>query len=148
MLPFVGPEHGLGVFGDLLGRFKILVVHPIVLVLAVLGRIFAADLRARGVNPAAVVRLQVLALRVDEQVPRAVFDEHGRVIVQQKPADVLERLQTRSARRSAAQNNGNIWPEQCSHSTTPGGISSRRGFGSEHGKLGKATIDMIAQSGR
>ncbi len=86
-------QHGLGIFGDLLGGLEVLVVHPIVLVLAVVRRVFAAHLWPSGVNPAAVVLLQVLALGVDQQVPGAVLRERRRGIVQQKPADVFKVLQ-------------------------------------------------------
>ena len=56
-------QHGFGVFGDLLGRFEVEVVGPVVFVLAVLGRVVAADLRAGFVDAAAVVVLQVPARR-------------------------------------------------------------------------------------
>ena len=89
---FAGAEHGLGVLLDLLRGLEVVVVDPVVFVLAVLGMVVAADLGSGFVSAAAVIVVQMLAAVVDEQVPVAVFEEHGRSLVQQVPADVLEIL--------------------------------------------------------
>lgn len=85
-----GLHDGLGVFPDLLGRFQVKIVGPVAVVFAVVGRVLAADLRAGLVDAAHVVRLQMLADRMDEQVPIVVVLEDARPFVQQVPADVLE----------------------------------------------------------
>ena len=89
-IALAGTDHCLNIVGDLLGGFKILIVHPIVLILTVVGGVFATDLGPRGVNAAAIIGLQVFASGMYEQVPGAILDEHGGVIVQQEPADVFE----------------------------------------------------------
>ena len=62
-LALLARQDRLGIFGHLLGRFQVLLVQPVVLVLAVVGRVVAADQRPGVVDAAAIVALQVLARR-------------------------------------------------------------------------------------
>ena len=85
-----GLDHGFGVLPHLFGGFEIEVVRVVALVFAVVGRVLAADLRAGLVYAAHVVRLQMFANRVDQEVPIVVVLEDTRPIVKQIPADVFE----------------------------------------------------------
>ena len=80
----------VGVFVDLLRRFKVLVVAPIVLELAFIGSVVAADLRPSLVDPAAMILAEVLARRVNEQIPVFSLDEDRGPIVQQIPTNEIE----------------------------------------------------------
>ena len=91
-VPLSRAEDGFGIFFDLFGRFPVMVVYPLVFVFAILRRIVAADLRPRGVDTAKVVVAKMFAAVVDQQVPAVLFDEYGRLLVQQIPANVLELL--------------------------------------------------------
>ncbi len=86
----LGTEEGVRVLIDLLGSLKVFFVAPIVLEFAFDGRVIATNLRARLVNATSIVILQVLAGRVDEQVPVVVFNENGRPVVQQVPTHEVE----------------------------------------------------------
>ena len=54
-----------------------------------LDAVLAADFRARVVDAAAVVLLQVLAARIDAQIPLLLFDEDEDVLMDEIPADVI-----------------------------------------------------------
>src|SRR5262249_200589 len=82
-------QYGFGILGRLLGSFDVLLVKPIVLVLTILGRILLADQRPGVIDAAAIVVAQVLADRVDQQVPGFVFLEDRGPFVQQVPANEL-----------------------------------------------------------
>ncbi len=56
----------VGVFFDLLSRFKITVESITVFVLALVRRVISADFRPSLINSAAIVCLKVLALGVDQ----------------------------------------------------------------------------------
>ena len=84
------PEHGIGVLVDLLGRFEVHVIAPIVLELAFIGCVVAADLRPSLVDPAAMILAEVLARRVNEQIPVFSLDEDRGPIVQQIPTNEIE----------------------------------------------------------
>jgi hypothetical protein len=59
-------------------------------VFALVRRVRAADLRPLVVDAAALVRLQMLARRVNQQIPSLVFGKDGRSIVQQEPAQEIK----------------------------------------------------------
>ena len=86
----LGSKHGVGVFVDLLRRFEVNRVTPIVVEFAFFGRILAAYLRSSFVNPATMIVLQVFASCVYEQIPGVFIDKHAGPIVQQIPADVVK----------------------------------------------------------
>ncbi len=86
----LGTKQGVSVLVDLLGRFKVFFVAPIVLEFALVGRVVTTNLRSGLVDPTSIVVLQVLAGGVDQQVPVVIFDEHGRPIVQQVPTHEVE----------------------------------------------------------
>ena len=75
-------QHGFSVFRYLLGRLPIVVVDPILVVLTLVGRVGATNLGTSIVDTAEAVGLQVLARRVDDQIPVAAFDENARPLVQ------------------------------------------------------------------
>src|SRR4029079_13392636 len=86
-LTLLARQDGLGVLSHLLGRLQVLLVEPSIIVLAVIRRVLAADDRPVVINAATIVMLQMLANRMDQQVPRfAVLEERGR-FVQQIPAN-------------------------------------------------------------
>jgi hypothetical protein len=93
--PVPRAEHRLGVLFDLLRGLEIMVVDPIVVILALDDAIVATNLRSVVVDRAQIIVIQVFALRVHEQIPVAVFNEHSRPLVKEKPADVLEILPLR-----------------------------------------------------
>ena len=66
-------QHGLRVFLDLLGRFEILVVDPVVLVFTIGRGVIAADLWPGFVDAAQMIVLQVSALGMDQDVPAIFF---------------------------------------------------------------------------
>jgi len=89
-LPTPRRQHCLGVFENLLGGFKVMVVGPVIFVLAILGRVLATDVWTRFVDAAAVVVLQVLTLGMHHQIPITFIDEDGGSIVDEIPTNVLE----------------------------------------------------------
>lgn len=74
----------------LLGSFKISVIGERVLILALVGCVFPADLGSGVINPASVIVLQVLTSRVDQQIPRWTLYKNRRAIVQQVPPHKIE----------------------------------------------------------
>ena len=89
-LPATGAKHGLCVFCYLFGRFPIVIIDPILVVLALVGRVGATDLGASFVDTAEAVGLQVLARRVDYQIPVATLNKNARPLVQQEPSHVVK----------------------------------------------------------
>jgi hypothetical protein len=83
---------GLGVLGDLFGRFKVHLIDGIFVELAVVRRVVATDLGAGVINPASMVRLEMLAGRMDEEVPHVVFYENTSPIVKKVPTHEVEIL--------------------------------------------------------
>ncbi len=77
----------------LLGRFEVKLVGPILFVLAVGGGVLAANFRAGFVDAAHVVRLEVLANGVDEQVPVVIFLKNRGPFVEQVPTEELKILE-------------------------------------------------------
>ncbi len=86
-------NHRFGVFPDLFGRFQIKIVGPILFIFAVVGRVVTTNLRSRFVDAAAIVRLQVLADGVDQQIPIVLLFENAGPVVQQKPSQVFQLLE-------------------------------------------------------
>ena len=84
-----GPADRFAVFVELLGGFEVLLIGPGVVVFAVLRGVLTANLRPGVVNAAQIVRLQMPAGSVDQQIPGAVIHEDRRLLVQQIPADVV-----------------------------------------------------------
>ncbi len=78
---FLGGQDGLGVFFNLVRRFEEHVVPRIDIVLALVGRVAAANLRSSFIDSAAVVRQQMLAVREDLNVPVVAVHEDGRLAV-------------------------------------------------------------------
>lgn len=87
-----GVEPGFHVFGYLLGRLEIHLVNSVLVELAIVGRVVSADLGTGFVNAAAVIRLQMFAIGVNQQVPRFVLDEDRGAVVQQIPTDEIQIL--------------------------------------------------------
>lgn len=85
-------EPRFGVLGDLFGSLEVRIVYRVVVVLAFVGRVITTDLRASQIDPTQVIRLQMLADRMDEQIPITIIDEDGGLVVQQIPSDVIEVL--------------------------------------------------------
>ena len=67
-----------------------MIVCVAVVVLAVVGRVIATDLRPRFVNSAAIVVLKVATHRMNEQVPGFVLDKNRRLFVKQIPSDIFK----------------------------------------------------------
>ena len=80
----------VAIFFDLLRRFQISLVSPIVPVFTILCRILAANIRPALVNATAIVRLKMLARGVDQEIPVFVFRKHSGTVVQQVPANEFE----------------------------------------------------------
>ena len=80
----------VGVFGNLLRRFEIMIVRVVVIVLAIVGRIITTDLWTRFINSAAVIFLQMATNRVHQQVPRFIFNKHRCLFVKHIPSDIFE----------------------------------------------------------
>jgi hypothetical protein len=80
-------EQGLNVVLHLLGRFEVTLVHVIVFVFATVGVVLSTNLWACFVNTATMVRLQVFANCMHQDVPSAIVDEYRCPIVQQEPAN-------------------------------------------------------------
>lgn len=89
-VPFLRRQDGLGVFPNLFRTFEELVVTRVIIIFAVVRAILPTDRRTVFVNVAQRVRCQVLAVSVDQQVPRIVLDENCTVSVQQIPPQMLE----------------------------------------------------------
>lgn len=85
-------QERFGELDDLFGALEEHVVLAVAVVLAVVGGVFAADLRTVVVDATAIVRLQVVADVVDHQVPSLAIDEDGDSSVDQIPAKVVEVL--------------------------------------------------------
>ena len=83
----------LGVFPDLFVRLEVKVIGPVFVVLTVVGRVVATNLRASFIRATTVVLLEHLAGRVDEQVPVFVLFEEGGVVVEYDPTDILHILE-------------------------------------------------------
>ena len=75
---------------NLLGSLKVPIISERVLELALVGCVFPADLRSRVIDPASVIVLQMLAGRVDQQIPRPTFYKNRRTIVKQIPPHKIE----------------------------------------------------------
>ena len=82
----------LHVLGHLFRGFEVHLVNGVFIELAVRRGIIAANLRARVVDSATMVRLQVFAICVNEQVPRAILDKDRRSVVKQVPTDKVQIL--------------------------------------------------------
>ena len=82
-------EHGFCVLNDLVGRFEVKIVCPIIFVFAILGGIVTTDLGARFVDAAAIIGLKMLAHRMHKQIPVIIIFEDSGFVVQQVPADVV-----------------------------------------------------------
>lgn len=80
------------IFLDLFWRFKITIVGPRVVVFAFVRGVVATNLRTGFVDSATLVLAQVLADRVNQQVPGFVFGKYAGPIVQQVPANELKVL--------------------------------------------------------
>ena len=85
-------ENRFGVLFDLLGKLKILVVNPKIVVFALFCRVFPTNVRANVVYAAKIVIPKMLTRRVNEQIPIVFLDEHARMLVQQKPTHIIELL--------------------------------------------------------
>lgn len=83
-------KSGVGVLGNLLGCFEILVIREAIVELAVVGRVVAADLRARFVNSTTVIVLQMPTHGMHQQVPRIVINKDRCLFVKQVPSDIFE----------------------------------------------------------
>ena len=70
------------VFGHLLGGFEIHFVDSILVEFAIRRGIVPTDLGSRVVDAASVVRLQMFAVRVNQQIPSTILDKNGCSIVQ------------------------------------------------------------------
>lgn len=85
-------ESSFHVFGNLFGCFKVHFVHGVFVELAIVGGVIATDLGPSFVDAASMVRLQMFAVGMDEQVPRFVLDENSRAVVEKIPANEIEIL--------------------------------------------------------
>ena len=83
---------GLGVLGDLFGRFKIHFVNGVLVELAIVRRVVATNLGTGVVDSAPMVGLEVFARGMDEQIPHVVFDENASPIVEKVPTHEVEIL--------------------------------------------------------
>lgn len=81
-----------GVLGDLFGCLEVHFVDSILVEFAVIGQVIAADLGTRVVDPASMIRLQVFAGGMHEEVPDVVLDKNGGSIVEQVPTHEVEIL--------------------------------------------------------
>ena len=59
------------------------------MVVAVFRGIFPADLGPRFINPAPIISLQMLATRIDPQIPLLLFDEDKYILMDEIPANVI-----------------------------------------------------------
>lgn len=89
-LLFARGQNCFGVFPELFGDFKKLVIERVVVVFAFIGRIRPADGRAIFVDAASVIIQQVAAVRVDHQIPRPLIDKERDSSVCHVPADAVE----------------------------------------------------------
>lgn len=89
---FLGHENRFAVLLNLFRRFKVMIVSPQVIILTIVRRVFAADLRPSFIDAATIVGLQVFASRVYQQVPGFILSKNSGLLVQQIPADVVEIL--------------------------------------------------------
>jgi len=87
---FLRHENRFAILLNLFRRFEVMIVSPQVIILAVLGRVFAADLRPSFIDAATVVGLQVFAPRVHQQVPGIILGKNSSPLVKQIPANVVE----------------------------------------------------------
>ena len=78
------------VFGNLLGRFEILVIGVAVVILTVVRRVVATNLWTRFIDSATVVFLQVPANGVHQQVPSFIFNKNRCLFVKEVPSDIFE----------------------------------------------------------
>ena len=83
-------EQCVGVFVDLFRGLKVLLVAPVVLKLAFVGRVVPANLGASFIDSAAEVVLQVLARGMHKQIPVIVVDEDRCPVMQQIPTHKVE----------------------------------------------------------
>ena len=87
---FFRTEKGFGIFRDLFGQFKILVVNPTVFVFAFVGLVVTADVRSGFINAAQVVVLQHVTLCMNEKEPIVTVEKDGRLVMQQIPSHEIE----------------------------------------------------------
>jgi len=90
-----GRKASLEVFFELLGRLEEQVVRPVLFVLAIDGRMIAANLRPRFIDAAAVIGQELAAFVMNLDVPLLLFDEDAGAFVQQKPAQNIKILAPR-----------------------------------------------------
>ena len=90
-------ETSFHVLGYLFGRFEVHFVDSILIEFAISRGIVAANLWAGVIDPAPVVRLQMLAVGVYQQIPSTILNKNGRSIVQQIPADEVQILLARGS---------------------------------------------------
>ncbi len=78
-------EQCIRIFIDLFSCLEIFFIAPVIFELAFVGRVLATDLWSSFVDPTAEVTLQVLARRVNQQVPIVIVNKDRRAVVQQVP---------------------------------------------------------------
>jgi hypothetical protein len=78
-------EPGVGILGDLFWHFEIPIKRVIVFIFALFGGVFAAYIGSRFIDATAVIRLQMFASCMYQQVPAIVFGKYGGAIMKQVP---------------------------------------------------------------
>ena len=82
-------QHRVGVFFDLLGALEETVITGVVVEFAVVGRITAANRGAVGVDSAAIVVVDVVALVVNQQIPTVVIHKDRHNPLKHVPAEIF-----------------------------------------------------------
>lgn len=82
-------QHRVGVFFDLLGALEETVITGVVVEFAVVGRITAANRGAVGVDSAAIVVVDVVALVVNQQIPTVVIHKDRNIPMEHVPAEIV-----------------------------------------------------------
>ena len=88
-------ETSLHIFGHLLGGFEVHFVDSVFVELAIRRSVVTTDLRSCVVDATSVVRLQMFAVRVNQQIPSTILNKNRRSIVQKIPTDKVQILLTR-----------------------------------------------------